>query len=386
MSVINQMLKDLESRKDSGSNLPQPDFNPQSGGLGHWLIRLVVIALLMGAGYWLWLDGRQEYPPASPLPEAPATLALVEQDASASLAMSQPALEIEQSAEALTSEPVKTVEQVVPQPEVKAIAKNVAIKESQLSQVIAQAKPAIPVQPEGMPAPEAITQIQANEPPPQVTEPAAIPTPAVVATPARQAKIQLHRMSPAQVALSELKQAREAQDAGNLQQTEASYQTSLRMNPSQWDARVELAQLYLQQQRLQDAWQQAEQGIKFHPRSPELYRIQAEVRHQQGQLEEAWNILSQIDESKFLNDDFLMLKAGLANKLARHELAYILYVRLTERTPNIGRWWFGRALSAELLTRAGEARYCYQRALNSGDLSSASHNYATSRMKQLRAL
>lgn len=383
MSVINQMLKDLESRKEQGSDLPQPDFSKKESGAGRWLIRLLVVLLIAGAAYWLWLENQSEPAPA-PKPVA----ALVEQ----SVEPESKTQTVKTEAAQVTAPKEPSQKPLPPKAESKAsvvaTAKNQQAASGWVAEKPEPAQPPTPQAPStaSEPAPiEEMAPVASIQP---AVEPAPVkqaPQPASQ-SPAPKAKIQLHRMSPAEVAVAQLKQARQARAAGQFQQAESSYQTSLRMKPAQHEARAELAQLYLQQQRLNDAWQQAEVGIRFHPETTEFYRVKAQVLHQQGKLEGAWQTLEQVSDSDFLSDDFLMLKAGLANQLGRHEMAYILYVRLSERAPNSGRWWFGRALSAEFLVRPDEAKYCYQRALKSQDLSSASRNYATHRMKRLGAL
>ncbi len=356
MSVINQMLKDLESRQENGDQLPQPDFSKKQRRWPVWLGLLVL--LLVGVGLmWLWLF--------KPM-EAPKTL-------------TPPVSKVSESV-APKVEPKKMVQPATPQPVAKKAEPIKSVEaELQTPDIAQQARPAEPVP----------TEETVIAPSPVRTE--SVTTMPVAALPIaakpqnNQAKVQLHHVSPEELVTTELKRAESHLQMGQQGKAEASYQTALRVRPGLLEGRIALAQLYLQQRRWQPAWQQAEAGLKFHPNSLTLKRIKAHALYQQGEVNAAWQTLQQVGEQQYLDDDFLMLKAGLASQLHFYEAAYIIYVKLTERSPMEGRWWFGRALNADYMKRPEEALSCYQRALSRGDVGLATQKYAEQRVQQIKA-
>lgn len=404
MSVINQMLKDLETRKESGDHLPQPDFSPKQSAKRSWLIRLSLLVIAGALAYWFWLvphssanDSAKNTAATSvagqPVTQFVSTSALPDkepfveetesnQSEQESLLVASHAAQNQEitTSHGLTPAQLQTPQAASEPSAPPAPPEPTAASEPAAPAAPAKSEPSAGLEPSARLKP--LTQESSPKPsvPPQPAQPSFAPV-----KPAAKAKIQRHTLSPKKLAIAKLNEAREQLREGQPQKAEQAYLTSLRMKPKQKEARIELAQLYLQQGRYSQVWQQAELGLKFYPNEPELARLKAATLFQQGYTDKAWQTLVVVPDSEQLSDAFLILKAGLASKLGHFELAYIHYVKLSDRAPNSGRWWFGRAISAEQMQRPEEAAQGYQKALQSGNLSSASQQYAAHRLQILGA-
>ena len=368
MSVINQMLRDLESRKETNPQLAQPDFSKKPNSALRWLVRLLVFLLAAGLGYWFWLM------PTEPLAQAPEPHSVVVPEP-----LSAPAPRLLIADE--TGETVPELSDTVAQAKHGSVPQVAAkIAEQPMAPEPEPARPSEPLKPT---LPDSPSTPLASESPASTRAHSLVATPKPIAKPAAQAKIQQHRLSKEQVADNELAAARQFNQEGAYLQAEPHYQLALRMKPALTEARVELARLLVQQGDWLNAQQHVDLGLKFSPKDTELHQLKAQILYQSGDAQGAWQWLSALDDTAITRDDYLMLKAGVASQLGHHELAYILYVRLCSQAPSVGRWWLGRALSAEYLARPDEARTSYQRALQSRDLSEASRQYAALRMKTL---
>jgi MSHA biogenesis protein MshN len=353
MSLINQMLKDLERRKGGGGTEPlSAGIRVVAGGgrsrLG-WGLALALVGGLAGAGAW-WYGHR------APAPESlPAAKRWPESG--------QP-----QAAEiGLPPQPAVAAPLVPPPP--------------------ASGPPHSVTEPLAATAPAAAAE--PPEPPSKVAKAAAeAPTPA---KPAHKPK-RRHPRRPAdalpQPAPAEsgygaeefYRQGLRSYRRGLYPQAQRQLERSLELAPGHGAARALLAKSYLASGQYQRAERVLGEGEA--EQDQDAARLKAQIYLKQGRAELAEKALEAGSGGGDPAD--LGVRAALKQQQGRYPEAEQLYRRALRVQPGESRWWLGLAISLEASQRYQEAIDAYRRALETGT-SGAARRYAESRIGALRA-
>jgi len=339
MSVINQMLRELDARGAASSDLPAAPTAPVSaarrpaglilGGLGMLAAGVAVI-------YWMLPAAlnrgdtpadtpiaRQE-PAATPVAEVPTHVA--------------PAI---QAAPMMQDAPQEAA--VAPLSVEPTIA---ALEQPQVAMPVPKAVPAERPLPA---APKPLIPVQS------VAPPAAQAGPAVVK--------KLTELSPEAEAQQHLDDAQTLRRAGKFDEAIGKYRQALARNPGMANARIQLARL--QQERGQaDAAlsllkagfeQRADDGLAI-----AIGRLLADL----GQRDEALGWLARGQAGLRPADHALM--GALLSQAQNHEEAGRAYQRALAADPSQGGWLLGLGLALEAQGRMEEARTAYRNALERG--------------------
>ena len=137
---------------------------------------------------------------------------------------------------------------------------------------------------------------------------------------------------------------------------------ALELMPSHIKAREILGVLYLQQERIADAAEILKQGISLSPEYMPYREIYARTFMAQNQIPEAIMMLN--NDAPELNryPGYYALLAGLYQKNEQHEHAASIYLKLIKKTPKQSQWWLGMAISLEKLGKMAEAKSAYIKA------------------------
>ncbi|MBW8189439.1 tetratricopeptide repeat protein [Neiella marina] len=393
MSVINQMLRDLEDRKQPKENVEQPVFSAPVPS--PWPARLVLLIVIIVVAAAIWWFGFAHSPSTQPkaAPQTPAEPSVVAKQAVVPAA-NKPADELTQK----TSPPIAGAKNQPPQqqtdsPQAQVTAKKPALESAETKQPPAQQRAA-----ETTPEAEAIVTKSAQTPAaptatkaPETTPKSEVSPPADVVSnkpnqaPASsgKAKVKLSAMTAAQSAELQLNEARGYAANGRLKDSENAYRTVLTRNPKLTNARLEMVALLTQQRQEAKALQLVDEGLRYLPTDAQLTTVKAQLLLTIGRTEEAWDALQPLNESQVQEMGFFIIKAGLASQRSEFEVAYRNYSRLTIKDPAQGRWWLGKAISAEQMGNNAEAVEGYRRALTSSGLSAGSMQYAQHRLDML---
>ena len=361
MSVINQMLVDLERRRASGEERNRiPDhvralpgelparrpWWPVAGGV-----------LLAGAGlaaFWWWKIRLPDVqPPALPaLSAAPAV-----KDAPGIEAIAQ-RLSMELSRLPEAAEAVSAPAQVT------------------AAAVIAPRPPA----PSSVPTDERPRAVPAAAPPVKKT---AKPEKEEVAPPAGRVEIdkQVRELTPRQRAEAEYAKGTAALHQGQIGEARAAFENALQIHPAHHYARQALVGVLLDSRRLPDAMRVLQDGLQLAPAQHGFAMTLARLQVEAGDLDAGTQTLGRSLEHPGASPDHQAFYAGLLQRQQRHAEAVQQFQQALGRRSNVGVWLLGIGVSLEALGRNADAQEAYRRAKASGNLSAELQAFAEQRLR-----
>jgi Tfp pilus assembly protein PilF len=393
MSLINQMLTDLDKRKTGstggGDAVPEPIPVAGAGRSGRrYLIWggaaavLLLIALLL---FW----------------DQDSTETLAQQD------RSEPAASIErQQAAAVQSAPVVANEEepissqtspaeasaqtrIAFEPAVSTTDSDVAVERVEPVALAAQEQPvaaaedmqATPIPPADMAQEQSISQQTPETYEPEKTllpiEPVLEAEPEPVVSSNQPVKRAVSRKD------NSFERAQRYLSQGRLAEGESALRETLDQDGNNHKARELLAGLLIRGNRNEEALGLLKEGTGLAPQHPGFALLQARILMQQGDRPQAARLLEEVARSGTGNKQVITLLAVLYQQQKQHERALELYRMLIEREPGLGSNWAGAAISLEALGNPDEAMAAYQRALNSPNLAPALRAYAIDRIQNL---
>ncbi|MDP4529025.1 hypothetical protein Q3O59_08280 [Alkalimonas delamerensis] len=365
MSVINQMLRDLDQRQKGAEAQPQasPAVVAPQRSVGIWLLLSLLVGGLL---LWWWLASITEHSLS---------------DRSASSETSQ-SVELVKPVAALTTVEMDTAISVL---DAEALLPSGATELEHPESVVS-------VQMEASAA-EAVTTASLNSEPastePESTEPAKAAESAASqkqtppTEPVAQLSVERVELSEAAQQQQLRQQAIRAQNAGQWQEARRHWQQLQLVAPQQPEAYLALARMA--QQSGHEAgvqyWLQLglEQGASQQALIPELA---ASFARQQlwPQVLQSLAVLSASE----LQRSELALRAAAWQQLGEHPAALAAFEQLAAAEPEQGRWWLGMAISSDALGRRPQALAQFQRSLQlADDLTPASRDYIRQRLQEL---
>ena len=343
MSLINQVLKDLERRRAPdrpGPARPAPAAQRRRTPLAAWWI---VAAVGIGAALH-WILAMEPQPPRPEIAHAAFK-------ANGVVASDIPSPDvIPETSVGETTDSIKPME-------------------------IEQAPTAPAPNPEPEPTPDAApSPVRLDE----ISRPVATNTvEPTTAPPDTHARIESEAPSPDQTISieragderehSDIDAARRAIVRGHHQQAERNLRGLLEEQPDHDKARELLASDLVRQGRLPAAIDLLEQGLD-NGREPArfAYRL-GRILLEQDQVERARTVLDTHAPPPAQNPDFQQLLAATHRQAGDHAAAETAYRRLTEVAPQRAVAWIGLGVSLEALDRTSDARGAYARVLEIGD-------------------
>lgn len=346
MSLINQVLRDLDKRHANGASMPSAVKAPavHGRGAGRWRVGMLAAAALLAvggtAGAVAWTMGARSVQSvaAAPAVAAPRTAAPV-------IAASAP----------------------VPTP-VVVVAPVVA----------ASAPPPRETGPTGTPAVAPPAMIDTA---PAAVAPASSPKPPM---PVGEARIE--KRAPTRTAQeraeAEYQRGIAAHQQGQWNEAVAAYTAALREAPRLAATRQALAGVLVAQGRGDEAMQLLAEGNALAPQHAGLATMLARLHVERGALQQAAEVLHQAAPVSATPED-RAFHAAVLQRLNRHAEAAELFAAAVRVTPTNGVWWMGLGISLAADGRHDTAREAFNRARSSGSLSPELATYVEQRLRQL---
>lgn len=391
MSVINQMLKDLEQRQNQASpasrlveslGVRTERLTPRSKTVWRWLFP--ASAALLAASFLLSKGNSDTEIAAAPAaviaPAGKAETVPADQPVANGgliLAADQP-LKQEKAPEPVV-EPARAVPaEPAESPAVAASARSSAAG-AESSAVSAEAEAATPARA----APVTATTVAGRgEPSPRISEPA----PAAVEE-APEAAIAVGDIkrpaNTAQLAESRYQRALDYLQASRIEPAIEQLREALRLQADMHAARELLANLYLRTGRDAEAFMVLKAGLDADPQYLPFAMMYARTLVEQGQLPVARQVLEHSLLYAGNNADYQALLAAVEQRLGDHAAAVTRYMQALELKKQQGAWWVGMGISLEALGRLTEAGQAYRAARISPGLSTELIAYVESRLKEL---
>lgn len=383
MSVINQMLKDLEQRQ-SGSDGAAVYVAP-ARQQGWWMLVLTLLCTLALAilGWRTWIYWQQSQRTAQPTVQLTTQLAPV----------SEPSLPASSATEVVA---------VAPEPSGAAASGVVGVDGS----IAARASDTADLEPgssaSGEVADEApASQALAETPPEDEVTPSdeelqpdlyaelaaeQEAAPQEVAAPPRKPgvlKIETVDLSEPELAALAERKATTAMAKGQMREAQDNYYQVLLHDPHNQGAREQLAGLLYGEGRLTEASQVLEEGLRLDPAQADLRLLLARVAISGGDRQKALDWLTGYQPDLAANLDYYATWAGLAQELGQPAQASELYVKLLRQQPDQGRWWLGLGVAEDGQGHRQRALDAYGNAQLHGDLGEASTRWLEQRIAQL---
>lgn len=361
MSLINDMLRDLDSRNAAGSERSGLDHNVRAlpGASGRASINPLLLALvaaaLGGGAVWLLLK--------SQTPEAPSAAPTMPAPVAASPALAPP-----------PSPGVEPALQVPPIPPVEAatpaetglrmdttISTPPALKpEAAAPSVVLPRTPVVPAQ--AATAPKAAAPVS---PPKQANVPV---EPSRNNATAHISKQPSDASSANEAADAEYRRGTTAIRRGDLLEGGDALRSALKISPAHLSARQALLSLLTEQQRWSEAETLALDGVGLYPQRSDWALLAARLMYERGEASGALSLLDQNASTAKQNPDYQILHALLLQRANRNAEAAECYQRALAVRPQEGRWWYGLGRALEADHRDALARQAFEKARETGNL------------------
>ena len=189
------------------------------------------------------------------------------------------------------------------------------------------------------------------------------------------------QLSPQALAEKKITEAEQSMEVNELGKAESLFEEVLLLLPNHETARKQLAALWYGKKAYQDAINLLSQGIALAPRAEEMRLMSARIYFEQGQAQRALDILNPVNNSQSI--ELQALLANVAAQLNDHKSASSAYQKLLTLEPSVGRWWLGLAVSLDSQGQFKQASNAYSQAIATGNLSSNTMQFARQRLSEL---
>jgi MSHA biogenesis protein MshN len=206
--------------------------------------------------------------------------------------------------------------------------------------------------------------------------------------PAEQPRMSITRTktSPEELVKQKMAKAMLAIENKNATLAEQLFEDVLLLIPEHIEARKQLAALWFGRQAYQDALNTLSQGISLRPNYLDFRVLQARIYLQLGSIEQAYETLNRYfstQQGSVQNIEFLSLFAGIAQQQKHFQQSTIAYKLLTEKQPSQAKWWLGLAISEDSLANYDNAKKHYTEALTKINITENAKQFIEQRLRQL---
>ncbi len=359
MSLLNQMLNDLEKRGANGPLADMPIRAVHAPRNSHvWVYALAGIALVGAIDAMWWISHRptpELVAVVAPLPAGNASAISQVAIVSQPQAVSQPQLE----PQAAAGEPTDTREY--------AVASHLS---SELGSI------PLPNSLRGKPLAE-LAAIQDIPPAAANKSNARIEPTASVSK-------KLKEVSPQQQAENEFRKANLLAQQGKFKEAAAGYEAALRLDLVHDMAREALVAVSLESKLNADAEKTLQEGLKQNSKQTHFAMLLARLQVERNALPLALETLEKTLPYADQQADYQAFVAALLQRQNRHKEAITHYQLALQMSPNSGLWLMGLGISLQALQRKEDARDAYKRAIESRNLSPELQAFVVQRMKEIK--
>lgn len=380
MSLINEMLRDLESRQPksasgndalSGLRSPVATHGEHTTSWRLWLQLGTVVVVTVAGGMAVMHWPTSPAPTSSADPVAPVTTPLAEV-APALPEIAPPAAQTSEAKLILLAPAAADIETAPP-----------VASPSNPGPIVTQAKPASPTHPTNTtpPTPPSKPVVPVQTPQMQTPEPPA----ARPETPAMAATVRSEPSSPERLAMRDYEAGLDALQRNARHTAETRFRDALDRAPALTSARAELARLLIADRRTQEAGELLVAGLALTPEHSGLTQLRARLFVEEGALGDAVALLRASPPRLDENPEHHAMLAAVEQRRGRDEAAVEIYRQLIVLRPEAGQWQMGLAISLERLGARAPAAGAYASALQDPRLPTALRRYAQQRLAALRS-
>ena len=427
MSLINQMLQDLDARRETGDRAPlPPSVRPlppaPPSSRGKWLV-LAALGVAVLAGYIVWPGEQQTSmiettlvhpavqvmapandtanpapPPATPASIEPVrevvdtTPGAVAEASEEADKLDTPAVQVEDST-AMSENPATAA--TVPEAPVALVKPEAAKKEAAPTRVDETRSAAAKNKPTAKPSEERRAETRKADaqsapswpgrPQENTVRPMVSAASEPAASPARRGAIERSELSSRPDTAEALyRKAMTAIDHGQRDEAKDLLHEALRADALHVAARQQLVKSLLESRRVDEAMAVLRDGLRVRPAQSAWAMSLARLQVDRGDLAGAAQTLQEGLPAAFNNPDYLGFAGHLQQRLGNGKEAATLYQGATRMAPSDGRWWLGLGLAMESEGRNDQAVAAFQRARQCANLSRELNALVEQKLRQLQ--
>lgn len=172
---------------------------------------------------------------------------------------------------------------------------------------------------------------------------------------------------------------------GRANAAELDFRDALKQDPSHGGARQALLGLLLDSGRNSDAEQLLRKALEINPRQPRHAMVLARLEVERGEVTGAINTMVGALPYVQSDPDFHAFLAALLQREGRHREAVDYYRAALRGVPGNGVWMMGLGISLRAANQAAEARDTFQRAIESRQLTPQLQEFVERQLRELSA-
>ena len=377
MSVINNMLKNIEQREAKQVNVQEGINIKPIYDLRNIAFKVVIVLIMLSVIFlaYLYLPNadKQETQPKSVLPPQKMVAVITSNlsDSEDDENTVEPSVGQDAVNKVVQVEPVNQVDNDLVEPK---------LDEATLLASQPIADPIVIAQVKQSPELDSDNELAASEftvSKPKITPVAKAKPQNTMTKSAAEAK------SPQDLLIEQLAAAKQAIQFGLYNEAISDLNTVLAQSPLHVEARNLLAATYFKQQDINSAQQVLQAGIRQSPNVLEWRVMLSKILIMQQEYEGVLLLLTDEFESQ-ANLDFWVLQGTAAQSASKHYKALESFKHLTQLQPSQAKWWLALATSKDALGQYLDAKQLYKVALDLGGLNTAMTQHALQRLVALK--
>lgn len=193
-------------------------------------------------------------------------------------------------------------------------------------------------------------------------------------------------MSDDEVAQLKLNQGIKEQQLGRIEKAQQHWQQALALNPELHDARLQLAASFYGANEISKTIDLLLKATYQFPAYDGYRLLASQVYYQQDQLEQALSILNSPFLTPNAATENIVLAGSLAQQLQQWEISLSNYQVLTQRDDSNSQWLLGVAIAYDALGQSEQAYNNYAQIITLSNVDNTIIEYAKQRMSVLKNL
>ena len=170
---------------------------------------------------------------------------------------------------------------------------------------------------------------------------------------------------------------------GHQNQAHKSLNAALSVDPSHLRARETLAALLLNSGRVSESGAVLRDGLRINPTAAGLAKLYGRILADQGDTEQSIAVLERARPPVSDDPEYHALMAAFYARAGQHYQAVQIYQNVLQARQGVSQWWMGLGLSLEAVGESAQALTSYQRAQRLGGLPAEVNKYVAGRIQAL---
>lgn len=196
---------------------------------------------------------------------------------------------------------------------------------------------------------------------------------------ANKMSVSRRQLSPDELAKQKISLAEKALTANQISKAEKLLEEAVIIRPNDSQTRKKLAALWYGRKAYKNATNLLSQGIALNSQDYTLRELKARIHLTQGQTMAALNTLKPL--ANLDNEQYQVMLANTAQQAGQNDIAIKAYKKLISMQPNQGRWYLGLAVLYDKNSQFNLASSAYKNALTKNDLSISSESFIKQRIE-----